>query len=137
MLALKPNLMFLVFLHRYNGDALPNPQGCCGHETDDREQLTELLRSAVVQSECIPFLHTWLFSESRTPRASDKHGREAELFIYHVLGFTRKEIGSFQTGPSIGLSSRNGTPSSFLTGRDPGQVPSGTLQVDLLTSGQI
>lgn len=97
LLTLKPNLMFLVFLH------LPNPQGCCGHETDDGEQPTERLWLVAVLLECIRFLDTRLFSESRVPRAFNKYLREAELFIYDILGLTRKETGSLKTRPSIGF----------------------------------
>lgn len=66
----------------------------------------------------IRFLDNLLFSESRTSPAGNKYFREAELFIYYILGFTRKEIGSFQTVTSIGSNSRNSTLSSLFT--DPG-----------------
>lgn len=52
------------------------------------------------------------------PPAHNKYFREAELFIFYILGFTRKEIGFFKTITLIGLNGRNSTLPSLFT--DPG-----------------
>lgn len=61
------------------------------------------------------FLDNLLFSESRRAPASNRYCREAESFIYCILGFTRKEISSFKTVTLIGLNSSNSTLLSLFT----------------------
>lgn len=72
----------------------------------------------VLIANSIQFLDDLLFSESRMLPAYDKYFRDAELFIYYILGFTRTEIGSFKTITLIGLNSRDSTLPSLFT--DPG-----------------
>lgn len=66
----------------------------------------------------IQFLDNLLFSESKMLPASNKYFRDAELFTYYILGFTRKETGSFETITLIGLNRRSSTLPSLFT--DPG-----------------
>ena len=73
----------------------------------------------------IQFLVDLLSSESRMLPAYNKYCRDAELFIYYIPGFTRKEIGSFKTITLIGLNSRNSTLPSLFT--DPGQSSKSTM----------
>lgn len=72
--------------------------------------------------------------------AYNKYFRDAELFIYYIPGFTRKEIGSFKTITLIGLNSRNSTLPSLFT--DPGLSSSAQRHImdvpaDLQTSRRV
>ena len=67
----------------------------------------------------IRFLDDLLFWESRMLPAYDKYFRDAELFIYYIPGFIRKEIGSFKIITLIGLNSRDSTLPSLFTDSGP------------------
>lgn len=69
------------------------------------------------------FLDNLFFSERRMPPAYNKYFTEVKLFMYYILGFTRKEISSFRTITLIGLNRDSTLPSLFT---DPG--PSSSTQ---------